>query len=103
MKKQEHGNPERIVSPCIIGWSTNVAAWVETFAGGGSDADGWDFGLFALDGDDHGGSSASMSLHGAATQAAPGTTTHRASVTVALGPDPRLSYWRKLDLRALST
>ncbi|MCY1046066.1 PHB depolymerase family esterase [Corallococcus sp. bb12-1] len=78
------------VAPAAVGFT-------ESFSTNGPDNAGWSLTGWALDASDQTGSTASKSILGAAT-AAFNTVTRTASISVALPANPRLTYWRKLDL-----
>ncbi|RKH14786.1 hypothetical protein D7V97_02050 [Corallococcus sp. CA053C] len=78
------------------------ASFTEGFSANGPDNAGWSLTAWALDASDQTGSTGSKSILGAAT-AAFNTVTRTASVSVALTANPRLTYWRKLDLSCANT
>nr|WP_244238322.1 PHB depolymerase family esterase [Corallococcus terminator] len=78
------------LAPAAVGFT-------EGFSANGPDNAGWSLTGWALDASDQTGSTASKSILGAAT-AAFNTVTRTASISVALPANPRLTYWRKLDL-----
>ncbi|RKH14789.1 esterase [Corallococcus sp. CA053C] len=78
------------------------ASFTEGFSANGPDNAGWSLTTWALDASDQTGSTGSKSILGAAT-AAFNTVTRTASVSVALTANPRLTYWRKLDLSCANT
>ncbi|RKH35888.1 esterase [Corallococcus praedator] len=83
------------VAPAPVGFT-------ERFSANGPDNAGWTLTGWALDASDQTGSTGSKSILGAAT-AAFNTVTRTASVSVALPANPRLTYWRKLDLSCANT
>ncbi|RKH64057.1 extracellular catalytic domain type 1 short-chain-length polyhydroxyalkanoate depolymerase [Corallococcus llansteffanensis] len=76
--------------------------FTESFSANGPDNAGWSLTTWALDASDQTGSTGSKSILGAAT-ASFNTVTRTASVSVALPANPRLTYWRKLDLSCANT
>ncbi|WP_233261427.1 PHB depolymerase family esterase [Vitiosangium sp. GDMCC 1.1324] len=76
--------------------------FTERFSNSGPDNAGWSLTEWALDASDQTGVTGSQSILGSATPAF-NTVTRTASVAVALTSNPRLSYWRKLDLSAANT
>jgi poly(hydroxyalkanoate) depolymerase family esterase len=68
----------------------------------GLDNAGWSITEWALDASDQTGTTGSKSILGSATPAFT-TVTRTASVSVALTANPRLTYWRKLDLSGANT
>ncbi|OJH38389.1 extracellular catalytic domain type 1 short-chain-length polyhydroxyalkanoate depolymerase [Cystobacter ferrugineus] len=80
----------------------NPARFTETFSTNGPDNVGWTLTEWALDSGDQTGSSGSRSILGSATPSF-NTVTRTASVSVALPSNPRLTYWRKLDLSGANT
>lgn len=68
----------------------------------GPDRAGWSLAEWSLDASDQTGATGSRSLLGTA-QPAFNTVTRTASVSLQLGANPRLTYWRKLDLSAANT
>lgn len=73
--------------------------FTERFSNNGPDNAGWSLTEWALDASDQTGMTGSRSILGSATPAF-NTVTRTASVAVALTSNPRLTYWRKLDLSA---
>jgi poly(hydroxyalkanoate) depolymerase family esterase len=76
--------------------------FAENFSSGGPENTGWDLTQWALNAEDRGGITGSQSIHGAAT-AAFNTVTRTATISVTLGANPRLSYWRKVSLSGANT
>ncbi|HZH75642.1 MAG TPA: PHB depolymerase family esterase [Archangium sp.] len=75
----------------------------ERFSNGtGPDNAGWSLTEWALDASDQTGMTGSRSIKGSALPAF-NTVTRTASVSVALAANPRLTYWRKLDLSGANT
>ncbi len=71
-------------------------------ANNGSDNAGWTLTEWTLDAGDQTGTNTSKSILGAALPAF-NTVTRTASVSVTLTSNPRLTYWRKLDLYGANT
>jgi poly(hydroxyalkanoate) depolymerase family esterase len=80
----------------------NSVRFTERFSNAGPDNAGWSITEWALDPTDQTGVTGSQSILGAATPAF-NTVTRTASVSVTLTSNPRLTYWRKLDLSAANT
>jgi poly(hydroxyalkanoate) depolymerase family esterase len=81
----------------------NSVRFTERFSDAtGPDNAGWSLSEWALDASDQTGMTGSKSLLGSAT-AAFNTVTRTASVSVTLTANPRLTYWRKLDLSGANT
>ncbi|HEY0095306.1 MAG TPA: Ig-like domain-containing protein, partial [Archangium sp.] len=80
----------------------NSVRFTERFSTSGPDNAGWGLTEWALDASDQTGMSASRSILGAALPAF-NTVTRTASVSVTLAANPRLTYWRKLDLSGANT
>jgi poly(hydroxyalkanoate) depolymerase family esterase len=80
----------------------NSVRFTERFSANGPDNAGWSLTEWALDASDQTGTTGSKSLLGSATPAF-NTVTRTASVSVALAANPRLTYWRKLDLSGANT
>ncbi len=80
----------------------NSVRFTERFSANGPDNAGWSLTEWALDGSDQTGTTGSKSILGAATSSF-NTVTRTASVSVALAANPRLTYWRKLDLYGANT
>ncbi len=80
----------------------NSVRFTERFSTNGPDTAGWSLTEWALDASDQTGMSGSKSILGAATPAF-NTVTRTASVSVTLTANPRLTYWRKLDLSGANT
>ncbi|WP_235217021.1 extracellular catalytic domain type 1 short-chain-length polyhydroxyalkanoate depolymerase [Archangium violaceum] len=76
--------------------------FTERFSKAGPDNPGWSISEWALDASDQSGITGSQSLLGSATPAF-NTVTRTASVSVTLTANPRLTYWRKLDLSGANT
>ncbi|RYZ40897.1 MAG: PHB depolymerase family esterase [Myxococcaceae bacterium] len=76
--------------------------FTEGFSANGPDNAGWTLTGWALDASDQAGSTSSKSILGAAV-ASFNTVTRTASLSVALPANPRLTYWRKLDLNCANT
>ncbi len=76
--------------------------FTERFSSAGPDNAGWSLTEWALNGSDQSGVTGSQSIHGAALPAF-NTVTRTASVSVTLAANPRLTYWRKLDLYGANT
>jgi poly(hydroxyalkanoate) depolymerase family esterase len=75
----------------------------ERFSSGtGPDNAGWSLTEWALDPTDQTGMTGSKSIKGSALPAF-NTVTRTASVSVVLAANPRLTYWRKLDLSGANT
>lgn len=71
--------------------------FTERFSNNGPDNTGWSLTEWALDASDQTGTTGSKSILGTATPSF-NTVTKTASVTLTLTSNPRLTYWRKLDL-----
>lgn len=92
------------------GTSTSISVTVdqssvrftERFSNNGPDNTGWSIAEWPLDVSDQTGVTNSKSILGSATPAFT-TVTRTASVNVALAANPRLTYWRKLDLYGANT
>jgi hypothetical protein len=80
----------------------NSVRFTERFSNAGPDNAGWSITEWALDPSDQTGVTGSQSLLGSATPAF-NTVTRTASVSVTLTSNPRLTYWRKLDLYGANT
>ncbi|WP_375767879.1 PHB depolymerase family esterase [Archangium gephyra] len=80
----------------------NSVRFTERFSNVGPDNAGWSITEWALDTSDQTGVTGSQSLLGSATPAF-NTVTRTASVSVTLTSNPRLTYWRKLDLSGANT
>ncbi len=80
----------------------NSVRFTERFSNNGPDNAGWNVTEWALDASDQTGASGSKSLLGSATPSF-NTVTKTASVQVTLTANPRLTYWRKLDLYGANT
>jgi hypothetical protein len=91
-------------SSALVGVTVNQAAanFTERFSTSGPDNTGWTLGTWTLSTDDQTGLTGSQSITSAST-AAFNTVTKTASVTVTLGANPRLTYWRKVDLSGANT
>ncbi|WP_257447935.1 extracellular catalytic domain type 1 short-chain-length polyhydroxyalkanoate depolymerase [Archangium lipolyticum] len=76
--------------------------FTERFSNNGPDNAGWSLTEWALDASDQTGMTGSRSILGSATPAF-NTVTRTASVAVTLTANPRLTYWRKLDLSGANT
>ena len=76
--------------------------FTERFSNSGPDNAGWSLTEWALDASDQTGVTGSKSILGSATPAF-NTVTRTASVSVTLTSNPRLTYWRKLDLYGANT
>ncbi len=88
----------------LVGVTVNQTAahFTERFSTSGPDNTGWTLGTWTLSTDDQTGLTGSQSITSAST-AAFNTVTKTASVTVTLGANPRLTYWRKVDLYGANT
>ncbi len=71
--------------------------FTERFSNAGPDNAGWTLAPWALDASDQTGTTGSQSILGSAIPAF-NTVTKTASVSLTLAANPRLTYWRKLDL-----
>ena len=80
----------------------NSVRFTERFSASGPDNAGWSLTEWALDASDQTGTTGSKSVLGSATPAF-NTVTRTASVSVVLAANPRLTYWRKLDLSGANT
>ncbi|HEX8434861.1 PHB depolymerase family esterase [Archangium sp.] len=80
----------------------NSVRFTERFSTNGPDNAGWSLTEWPLDASDQTGMTGSKSILGAATPAF-NTVTRTASVSVTLTANPRLTYWRKLDLSGANT
>ncbi|MFL5358251.1 PHB depolymerase family esterase, partial [Archangium sp.] len=80
----------------------NSVRFTERFSNAGPDNAGWSLTEWALDSSDQTGVTGSQSILGSALPAF-NTVTRTASVAVALTANPRLTYWRKLDLSGANT
>jgi hypothetical protein len=80
----------------------NSVRFTERFSASGPDNAGWSLTEWALDASDQTGTTGSKSILGSATPAF-NTVTRTASVSVVLAANPRLTYWRKLDLSGANT
>ncbi|WP_224367984.1 extracellular catalytic domain type 1 short-chain-length polyhydroxyalkanoate depolymerase [Hyalangium versicolor] len=76
--------------------------FTERFSNNGPDNTGWTITEWALDTSDQTGTTGSKSILGSAVPAF-NTVTKTASVSVTLTSNPRLTYWRKLDLYGANT
>ncbi len=74
----------------------------ERFSSNGPDNAGWSLTGWALDASDQTGMTGSHSIKGSALPAF-NTVTRTASISVVLAANPRLTYWRKLDLSGANT
>ncbi|WP_239014541.1 extracellular catalytic domain type 1 short-chain-length polyhydroxyalkanoate depolymerase [Archangium violaceum] len=86
----------------VVTVDQNSVRFTERFSNDGPDNAGWSLTEWALDASDQTGMAGSRSILGSATPAF-NTVTRTASVAVALTSNPRLTYWRKLDLSAANT
>ncbi|WP_240486732.1 PHB depolymerase family esterase [Hyalangium minutum] len=75
----------------------NSVNFVERFSNNGPDKAGWTLTEWALDASDQTGTTGSKSILGSAVPAF-NTVTKTATVSLTLSSNPRLTYWRKLDL-----
>jgi hypothetical protein len=80
----------------------NSVRFTERFSNAGPDNAGWSLTEWALDTSDQTGVTGSQSILGSALPAF-NTVTRTASVAVALTANPRLTYWRKLDISCANT
>ena len=76
--------------------------FTERFSSSGPDNAGWSLGNWTLNTSDQSGVTGSQSIHGAALTSF-NTVTQTATVSVTLAANPRLTYWRKLDLYGANT
>lgn len=93
---------EETSAPVTVTVDPSAATFAEDFSSNGPDNAGWSLTEWSLNADDRTGTTGSQSIHGAAN-AAFGTATRTASVSVKLGANPRLSYWRKVNLYRANT
>ena len=92
-------------SSALVGVTVNqlAASFTERFSNNGPDnLNVWTLGTWTLSTDDQTGITGSQSLTASST-AAFNTVTKTASVSVTLGANPRLTYWRKVDLNSANT
>lgn len=80
----------------------NSVNFTERFSNNGPDKTGWTLTEWALDTSDQTGTTGSKSILGSATPAF-NTVTKTATVALTLSSNPRLTYWRKLDLYGANT
>ncbi|MFY0571258.1 PHB depolymerase family esterase [Archangium lansingense] len=80
----------------------NSVRFTERFSNAGPDNADWSITEWALDASDQTGVTGSQSILGSATPSF-NTVTRTASVSVTLTSNPRLTYWRKLDLSGANT
>jgi poly(hydroxyalkanoate) depolymerase family esterase len=80
----------------------NSVRFTERFSNNGPDNTGWTLTAWALDASDQTGTTGSKSILGLATPAF-NTVTKTATVSLTLPSNPRLTYWRKLDLYGANT
>jgi poly(hydroxyalkanoate) depolymerase family esterase len=89
-------------APVSVTVDQGSVRFTERFSTNGPDNAGWSLTEWALDASDQTGVTGSRSILGAATPAF-NTVTRTASVSVTLTSNPRLTYWRKLDLYGANT
>jgi len=80
----------------------NSVRFTERFSNAGPDNTGWTLSPWTLDASDQTGTTGSQSILGAALPAF-NTVTRTATVSLTLSSNPRLTYWRKLDLYGANT
>jgi len=80
----------------------NSVRFTERFSNNGPDNTGWTLTEWALDASDQTGTTGSKSILGSAVPAF-NTVTKTATVSLTLTSNPRLTYWRKLDLYGANT
>jgi poly(hydroxyalkanoate) depolymerase family esterase len=80
----------------------NSVRFTERFSTSGPDNASWGLTEWALDTSDQNGTTGSSSILGSAVPAF-NTVTKTATVSVTLTANPRLTYWRKLDLSCANT
>lgn len=89
-------------SNVVVTVNQAAVSFTEDFPSSGPDNAGWALTEWPLSTDDRGGMTGSQSINGSATPAF-GTATKTASVSVTLGANPRLTYWRKVSLSGANT